>query len=130
MAAIVNIDVPDIQKAIDFYTAAVDVSFERYLDDEVAELSSGPLKIYLLKEAEGTLAVAGTDVERRYARHWTPVHIDFVVANLEESVKKAEQAGARRETGYSTWRGATHVSFSDPFGHGFCLISFEHGTYE
>lgn len=113
MAAIINIDVPDIQKAVDFYTAAIDVSFERYLDDEVAELSSGPLKIYLLKEAEGTRAVAGTDVERRYARHWTPVHIDFVVANLEESVKKAEQAGARRETGYSTWRGATHVSFSD-----------------
>ena len=130
MAAIINIDVPDLQKAVDFYTSAVDVSLERYLDDDVAELSSGSLKIYLLKEAEGTLAVAGSDMERKYKRHWTPVHIDFVVANLEASVKKAEKAGARRETGYTTWRGATHVSFSDPFGHGFCLISFEHGTYE
>ena len=28
------------------------------------------------------------------------------------------------------WRGSRCVSFSDPFGHGFCFIQFEHdGTY-
>lgn len=130
MNAIINIDVPDIQSAIDFYTAATECRLERRLDDDVAELSCGTVRIYLLQNPDGSAANVDTDQPRDYARHWTPVHMDFVVANLDESIRKAENAGARRESNAQTWRGATHMTFSDPFGHGFCLISFRGETYE
>jgi hypothetical protein len=29
------------------------------------------------------------------------------------------------ETGHIDWRGSRCLSFSDPFGHGFCFIQFE-----
>lgn len=130
MSAIINIDVPDIEQAIVFYTSATDCRLERRLDDDVAELSCGSLNIYLLQKPGGEIANKGTDQARNYARHWTPVHIDFVVADLGEAIKKAENAGARRESDEETWHGATHVTFSDPFGHGFCLISFRGRSYE
>lgn len=130
MKAIINIDVPDIQSAIDFYTAATECRLDRCLDEDVAELSCGAVRIYLLQNPGGSAANAGTDQPRNYARHWTPVHIDFVVENLDEAIRKAESAGARRESNAETWHGATHVTFSDPFGHGFCLIAFRGETYE
>lgn len=130
MSAIINIDVPDIQRAIEFYTAATECRLERHVDDAVAELSCGAVKIFLLQNKTGGAANAGTDQTRHYSRHWTPVHIDFVVTDLEKAITKAERAGAIRESEGETWRGATHVTFSDPFGHGFCLISFRNATYE
>jgi catechol 2,3-dioxygenase-like lactoylglutathione lyase family enzyme len=130
MSAIINIDVPDIQRAIEFYTAATECRFERHLDDAVAELSCGTVQIFLLQSKTGDAANAGTDQTRQYSRHWTPVHLDFVVSDLEEAIARAERAGAIRESNRGTWRGATHVTFSDPFGHGFCLIFFRNATYE
>ena len=130
MSAIINIDVPDIERAIEFYTAATECQLERRLDDTVAELSCGAVNIYLLEHATGSTANADNEQKRHYSRHWTPVHIDFVVADLDEAIVKAENAGAVRESNVEIWHGATHVTFSDPFGHGFCLIRFREATYE
>jgi hypothetical protein len=47
---LVNIDVPELQPAIDFYEAAVGAHFERSLDDDVAELTYGSSVIYLLRK--------------------------------------------------------------------------------
>ena len=130
VATIINIDVPDVRQAVDFYTSAVDTVLERYIDEDVAELSAGLVKIYLLKQPQDSRPNPTPGSRRDYRRHWTPVHLDFVVADLDAAVKKAEAAGAYRETDRTTWRGATHVSFRDPFGHGFCLISFDGDTYD
>jgi predicted enzyme related to lactoylglutathione lyase len=130
MSAIINIDVPDMLRAIEFYTAATECRLVRRLGDTVAELSCDTAYIYLLQKKTGGAANAGTNQTRDYSRHWTPVHIDFVVFDLEVAIAKAERAGAIRESNGETWRGATHVTFSDPFGHGFCLISFRESTYE
>jgi catechol 2,3-dioxygenase-like lactoylglutathione lyase family enzyme len=127
---LVNLDVPDLERAIAFYTAATDCRLERRLDAEIAELSYGAARLYLVEKGAGSVANAGTDQTRSYSRHWTPAHVDFVVADLDEAVAKAERAGAKRESSGETWRGATHVTFSDPFGHGFCLITFRAHTYE
>jgi hypothetical protein len=37
--ALINIDVPELQPAIDFYAAAVGLRIERVLYDDVAELT-------------------------------------------------------------------------------------------
>jgi predicted enzyme related to lactoylglutathione lyase len=127
---VVNIDVPELQPAIDFYEAAVGVQFSRFLDDDVAELAYGPSAIYLLRKPAESQPAPGAAQPRDFVRHWTPVHVDFVVADLDKAVARALAAGAIRESGCIEWRGSKCVTFADPFGHGFCLIEFAGERYE
>lgn len=128
---IVNIDVPELAPAIDFYTRALGLTHARTLDDDTAELSGGTSTFYLLRKGAGTAAVQSPAVDRDYQRHWTPVHVDIVVDDVDAAGARALAAGAKRETGHIDWRGSRCVSFSDPFGHGFCFIQFERGeTYD
>jgi predicted enzyme related to lactoylglutathione lyase len=128
--ALVNIDVPELKPAIDFYEAAVGVRFKRFLDDDVAELAYGSSTLYLLRKADASRATPVDGLTRGFARHWTPVHVDFVVADIESAIARASEAGATRESECVEWRGSKCVTFSDPFGHGFCLIEFAGDGYE
>lgn len=129
MRMVVNIDVPELAPAIEFYSTALGLTLSRTLDDDVAELGGASCVIYLLVNAAGSAFSCTANDVRRYSRHWTPVHIDFVVDDLVESTNRAIQAGARQESECIEWRGSKCISFSDPFGHGFCLIEFAQGTY-
>ena len=126
---IVNIDVPELEPAIAFYTAALGLTHARTLDDDVAELTGASATIYLLRKPAGSAAVQSPPVARDFGRHWTPVHFDVVVDDVDAAARRAIAAGARPETGHVDWKGSRCVSFGDPFGHGFCFIQFEHGTY-
>ena len=131
MKLIVNIDVPSLLTAIDFYSLAFGLTHTRTLDSGVAELTGGETTFYLLQKATGSPAHAGADAGRHYRRHWTPVHFDVVVADLDEAVERAVAAGAQAESDVVAWRGSRCVTFADPFGHGFCLIEFANGdSYE
>jgi predicted enzyme related to lactoylglutathione lyase len=126
---VVNIDVPELAPAIEFYSAALGLTLSRIIDEDVAELTGSSSVIYLLAHAGGTVPTSSADEVRRYVRHWTPVHIDFVVDDLMESANRAINAGARQESECTEWKGSKCITFSDPFGHGFCLIEFANETY-
>lgn len=128
MRVLVNIDVPELKPAIGFYETAVGAKLVRLLDDDVAELEYGSSSLYLLRKAAKSQATPAGDV-RQQSRHWTPVHVDFVVADLDAAVTRALAAGAKRESERIDWRGSKCVTFSDPFGHGFCLIELSGGRY-
>ncbi len=130
MNIIINIDVPELDPAIRFYTEALGLSHTRTLDDDTAELRGAAATLYLLRKDPGSAAVKASAVSRDYSRHWTPVHFDLVVDDVDAAAKRALAAGARQETGHVDWRGSRCISLSDPFGHGFCFIQFENGTYE
>jgi predicted lactoylglutathione lyase len=130
MNILINIDVPDLQAAVKFYTAALGLTHSRTLDDDVAELQGASATLYLLMKEPGTRAVKVPPVARDYHRHWTPVHFDLVVDDVDAAAARAIAAGANPETGHIDWRGSRCRSFSDPFGHGFCFIQFETGTYQ
>jgi predicted enzyme related to lactoylglutathione lyase len=130
MNLIVNIDVPDLDRAIAFYTAALGLSHTRTLDGDTAELRGAVVTIYLLQKAPGSTAVRAPAIAREYQRHWTPVHFDLVVSDVDAAAARAIVAGAKQETGHLDWRGSRCVSLSDPFGHGFCFIQFDNRTYE
>jgi predicted enzyme related to lactoylglutathione lyase len=134
MDLLINIDVPDLARAIAFYTEAFGLTVTRRLGDGTAELGGLPVRIYLLEKPEGTIGAAKDP--RRYDRHWTPVHVDVIVDDVEAAVTRAVAAGARIETDIRTEAygkiailseayGKIAI-LSDPFGHGFCLIQF-HG---
>lgn len=129
MNIIINIDVPDLEAAIRFYTEALGLSLARTLDGDTAELLGASSTLYLLAKPPGSRATKTPPIARAYERHWTPVHFDLVVDDVDGAARRAIAAGAKQETGHLDWRGSRCLSFSDPFGHGFCFIQFEQGTY-
>lgn len=119
---IVNIDVPDLDAGTAFYTAALGLTAGRRFDG-FAELLGLEAPLYLIEaEADGTL--------RRYDRHWTPVHLDIAVDDLDAATARAEAAGAIRESGPRDDPYGRIATFADPFGHGFCLIAFNESGYD
>ena len=129
MRVMVNIDVPELEPAIAFYCAALGLRLRRVLDDDVAELGGAYCMVYLLRQPAGSTAVHGLPVARDYARHWTPVHMDFVVDDLDTAVQRAVDAGAMQQAARVDWKGSRCITFADPFGHGFCLIAFDGESY-
>ncbi|MGH8435764.1 MAG: VOC family protein [Pseudomonas sp.] len=128
MQLLVNIDVPDLDAAITFYTQAFDLRLSRRLfDGDVAELLGGPAPLYLLHNPGGSTACMG--VERDYRRHWTPLHLDFVVEDLPLACDRVLAAGARSEGAIRNEVWGRIASFADPFGHGFCLLQWQGRGY-
>jgi len=122
MDLLVNIDVPDLAKAERFYVEAFGLTPTRRFGDGGVELSGWPAKLYLLEKAEGTPG-AGSDL-RRYVRHWSPVHLDVVVEDLQAALARAVAAGATLEGEVRTDVWGKIATLADPFGHGLCLIQF------
>jgi predicted enzyme related to lactoylglutathione lyase len=122
MDLLVNIDVPDLVRAIAFYAEAFGLTVTRRFGMQGAELSGWPVRLYLLQKAEGSTG-AGESL-RRYDRHWTPVHLDIVVEDLDAALSRAVAAGARAETEIRAAAWGKIVVLADPFGHGLCLIEF------
>ncbi|MGH8080330.1 MAG: VOC family protein [Lysobacter sp.] len=122
MQQLINIDVPDLDAALAFYTRAFGLHAGRRLGPEVIELLGGQAPIYLLLKLEGSEA-AGSDT-RRYARHWSPVHLDVVVQDVETALASALAAGAVQEGELRSASWGRIVQIADPFGHGWCLLQF------
>ena len=126
---LVNIDVADLERAVEFYCAAFDLRPGRRFEG-AAELLGAAAPIYLLSKAPGTRATPGSDETRRYGRHWTPVHLDFVVDDLKEALARAAKAGATMETEAQAHAWGTIALLADPFGNGFCLLQFTGRGYD
>ena len=61
------------------------------------EMLGASSAVYLLAKPPGTAPSSRTGDVRRYQRHWTPVHLDFVITEIEDAVKRAIDAGATIE---------------------------------
>ena len=125
----INIDVDDLQKGVAFYAAAVGLTPVRRLGDFAVELAGAQAPVYLLLKAPSTPAFAAATVLRDYGRHWTPVHLDFLVNDVEEAVRRAVSAGARAESPVESYPWGRMAVLADPFGNGFCLIALDRSGY-
>lgn len=126
---LVNVDVDDLERGIDFYCRALGLRIGRRFGEFGAELLGGSSPVYLLVKAAGSAPAAGAG-GRDYRRHWTPVHLDVVVEDLDATVRRAEAAGAVPEGGIERHPWGRIAQFADPFGHGFCLLQFEGRGYD
>jgi predicted enzyme related to lactoylglutathione lyase len=127
---LVNIDVDDLEKAIHFYTAVFGLTVARRFDREAVELVGAPSPIFLLSKAAGTLASTNGAAIRDYRRHWSPVHLDFIVEDLEKAIQGAQTAGAELEGPFGDHAWGRIAMMADPFGHGFCLVTFKGRGYD
>lgn len=124
VSVLANIDVDDLARASAFYCSALGLRVGRRLGDSVVELLGASAPIFLLEKPPGTSAAPAPSARRDYARHWTPVHLDFVVPDVEAALAKARTAGASLEGEVRTCEWGRIAALADPFGHGFCLIEF------
>lgn len=125
---VINIDVPDLPTAERFYRDAFGLKIGRRLGDDATELLGWPTPAYLLLKPAGTTG-AGPD-PRRYTRHWTPLHLDIVVEDLDAAMAQALAAGAVLEVPPRDDSYGRIAMLADPFGHGFCVIAFNEVGYD
>ncbi|MDR0182289.1 VOC family protein [Lysobacter arvi] len=122
MKLLVNIDVPDVREAEAFYIRAFGLTPARRFGDDGVELLGFEVPLYLLRKEAGS--VGAGDSRRRYGRHWTPVHCDVVVDDLDAALARALEAGATQETPLRQADWGRIVTLADPYGHGWCLLQF------
>jgi predicted enzyme related to lactoylglutathione lyase len=126
---LINIDVDDLDRAVRFYRDGLGLAVGRRLEPDFVELCHGDIRVYLLLKDAGTAAAPG-GARRNYDRHWTPVHLDFVVDDIAAAIARAIAAGARLEHDPRDEPYGKLALLSDPFGHGFCLIEFNEKGYD
>ena len=125
------IDVDDLERGIAFFTAGLGLQLGRRLGNDWAELLGGTGPIDLLANAAGTPPLGDAHAQRRsYERHWTPVHLDFVVADIDAAVARLVAAGATLERPIQDRRWGRMASLADPFGHGLDLLEFKGRGYD
>ena len=131
MKVLVNIDVDDLEKGIAFYQSALGLRLGRRLfGGTTAEMTGASSNVYLLSKPLGSSASPKVSLPRDYRRHWTPVHLDFEVDDVEAAVQRALSAGAKLEGDIQTFHWGRIAMMSDPFGHGFCILEFIGAGYD
>ncbi|HZH15798.1 MAG TPA: VOC family protein [Archangium sp.] len=124
------IDVEDLDKAIAFYTQTLGLKLGRRLGSDWAELLGASSPVDLLARPAGSPSSPGAFSVRDYRRHWTPVHLDFTVTDLEAVVQRARAAGATLERDIQEQKWGRMANLADPFGNGFCLLEFRGRGYD
>lgn len=124
MDLLVNLDVDDLERAVRFYGEAFDLKIGRRFGAFGVELLGSTAPIYLLVKAAGSTPTPAGESRRSYARHWTPLHLDFVVDDIEAATARAVAAGGVLEAPVASHAWGKLALMADPFGHGFCFVQF------
>lgn len=127
---LINIDVDDLARAEAFYTAAFGLRAGRRFGAGGVELLGAEAPLYLLVKAAGSAPHHGAAAARDYDRHWTPVHLDFAVVDLDAAMRAVLAAGALAEGDVRESAWGRIAMFADPWGHGLCLIEFSARGYD
>lgn len=128
MRLLLNIDVPDLAAAERFYVEAFGLQPARRIGDGVLELLGAAVPVYLLHKPEGSTGAGAQP--RLYARHWSPLHVDVLVDDLDAALTTALAAGALQEGAVREAAWGRIVQIADPFGHGWCLLQFLGNGYD
>lgn len=125
----VCIDVDDIDRATAFYTTVFGLTVGRRFGGAFVELLGAPCPIDLLAKRAGTQPAPGS-AARDYRRHWTPVHLDFVVEDVDDVVARAVAHGATLEKAPRDEPFGRIAHLADPFGHGLCVLQMSDRGYD
>lgn len=125
----VCIDVSELEAGIAFYRDALGLTPGRRLGAKWAEMLGAGSPVDLLAEPAGTVPSPRARAVRDYSRHWTPVHLDCVVEDLDAAVKRATAAGATLDREIQPRKWGRIATLADPFGNGFCLLEFRGRGY-
>ena len=119
------IDVDDVNRAVEFYGTGLGLHVAERRESW-AKLTLGEQVFWLMQIPAGT----SQNATRSYQRHWTPVHLDFLVDDLDAAVARAIAAGGSLDRPIERQSepegsGADVANLSDPAGNGVDLV-FRH----
>jgi predicted enzyme related to lactoylglutathione lyase len=118
----VSIDVPDLEAGLRFYASAFGFVETARPFPTLSILDANTVTVCMHEKAAGTQSSPEGSEVRRYERHWTPVHLDIHVPDLDAVLAKVRAERGAIENELRT-QGQKPVAFcSDPFGNGFCVI--------
>ena len=80
------IEVTDLDHGTEFYCGGLGHTHKRQLGPRWVELAGANLPVFLLADRPAIAQLGVTKVLRDFGRHWTPVHLDFIVTKLDEMV--------------------------------------------
>jgi len=112
------IDVDDVARAVKFYGRGLGLTVVKQQPDW-AQVKLGEQTFWIMKAPAGPQG----QISRDYRRHWTPVHLDFAVDNIDVSVKRAVEAGGTLEGEIQRSTKGALANLSDPSGNGVDLVS-------
>lgn len=118
----VTLDVPDIAAGLAFYGGVFGFAEVARPHPSYAVTRAGSQTLCLVQKEAGTRPTPAEVPQRDYARHWTPVHLDFHVDDFAETCARLTAHGGTVEQTHDI-PGRPPVAFcADPFGHGFCVL--------
>ena len=123
------IEVADLERGIKFYHDVLGLTLKRRLSPNWVELEGTNAPIFLLGNRPPVADLGGKKVPRSYERHWTPVHLDFIVSDLDQTIARALESGASLDRDVQGREYGRIANLADPFGNGFDLIEFAPGGY-
>jgi len=124
------IDVADLERGIAFYCEGLGLSLKRRLSPSWVELEGANLPVFLLGNRAPAAELGSIQIQRSFARHWTPVHLDFIVPELEAAVARLTGLGATLDRPIQHADYGRMANLADPFGNGFDLIEFTGSGYD
>src|SRR4029077_15653247 len=68
------------------YAQGLGLTLKRRLSSTWVELEATNLSIFLLTDRPPVADLGSTTADRNYQRHWIPVHLDFIVGDLDREV--------------------------------------------
>jgi len=123
------IEVADLERGITFSCDALGLTLKRRLSPNWVELEGANVPIFLLGNRPSLADLGGKKVPRSYERHWTPVHLDFIVSDLDQALSRVRECGAALDREIEVREWGRMANMADPFGNGFDLIEFAPGGY-
>ena len=124
------IEVTDLARGIEFYCSGIGLTLRRQLSRTWVELEGANLPIFLLADRPAMADLGTRTVPRSYERHWTPVHLDFIVPDMDEGVARLIALGASLDRDIKLCEYGRIANMADPFGNGFDLIEFSGSGYD
>ena len=112
------IDVDDVDRAVEFYGRGLGLELVEHHPDW-AQAKLGEQTFWIMGVTPGP----DGPISRDYRRHWTPIHLDFVVDDIDAAVERALAAGGRLDREITrNPRRADLANLSDPAGNGIDLV--------
>ena len=124
------IDVTDAERGIAFYCDGLGLTVKRRLDKDWIELAGASIPIFLWSNRPAIADLGAVKEPRRFERHWTPVHLDFIVIDLEAIVSRLKSKGGSLDRPIENKEYGRIAYMADPFGNGFDLIEFSGSSYD
>jgi len=124
------IEVADFARGVQFYCDGLGLTVKRRLSPGWVELAGANLPVFLLGDAPAVAELGAVRARRDFARHWTPVHLDFIVEDLDAAVARLIGLGGSLDRAIQVREYGRMANMADPFGNGFDLIEFSGPGYD